>query len=297
MSDIPLDEVVYFDVICHDPATGAVSDADSTPSFAVYEESTDTDIGVGGSLTKRTSLTGNYRGSFTASSANGFELGKFYSVVASATVGSVAGKAVVKNFRVAAAETQTGYPKTDAQYVEGSDATDQINAAADVALADYDGPTNAELTSGLAGLNDPTAAAIADAVLDEVLSGHATAGTLGKAIADVETDVTSILADTDELQTDDIIGAISGLNDLSAAEVNAEILDVLTTDTFGEPTGVPGATVSLAVKIGTLYMALRNQIDVTASKMTFYDDSGSAEWEKDLSDDGTTYSESEANAI
>lgn len=44
-------------------------------------------------------------------------------------------------------------------------------------------------------LNDPTAAAIADAVLDEALSGHTTAGTVGKAISDT-------LADTNELQGD-----------------------------------------------------------------------------------------------
>lgn len=36
-----------------------------------------------------------------------------------------------------------------------------------------------------AALNDPTAAAIADAVLDELLSGHATAGSLGKKINDM----------------------------------------------------------------------------------------------------------------
>lgn len=60
----------------------------------------------------------------------------------------------------------------------------QVNAECDTALTDYDAPTKAELDSGLAGLNDPTAAAIADAVLDEALSGHTTAGTLGKAIGD-----------------------------------------------------------------------------------------------------------------
>ena len=64
-----------------------------------------------------------------------------------------------------------------------------------------------------------------------------------------------------------------------------------------ERTGVPGATISTAEKIDWLYMALRNRLDVTATKKTFYDDGGAAEWEKDLSDDGTTYSESEANAI
>ena len=57
-----------------------------------------------------------------------------------------------------------------------------------------------DLDATIDALNNPTAAAIADAVLDEALSGHSTAGTLGKAVADIETDVTSILADTNELQ-------------------------------------------------------------------------------------------------
>ena len=43
----------------------------------------------------------------------------------------------------------------------------------------------------LDGLNDPTAAAIADAVLDESLSGHNTGGTLGKAIRQVKEGVVS----------------------------------------------------------------------------------------------------------
>lgn len=46
----------------------------------------------------------------------------------------------------------------------------------------------------------PTAASIADAVLDEALSGHTTAGTLGKAVADIEIDATAILADTADMQ-------------------------------------------------------------------------------------------------
>lgn len=98
--DIPIGEVVYFDAITSSPTTGAATDADSTPTFAVYEEATDTDIGVGGNLTKRTSLTGNYRGSFTASLANGFEVGKWYSVIGSATVGAIAGKSVLLHFRI-----------------------------------------------------------------------------------------------------------------------------------------------------------------------------------------------------
>lgn len=64
-----------------------------------------------------------------------------------------------------------------------------------------------------------------------------------------------------------------------------------------EPTGVPAASASLITKIGYLYMALRNKITVTGTKKTFFDDGDAAEWEKDVSDDGTTYTETEANAI
>ena len=45
-------------------------------------------------------------------------------------------------------------------------------------------------------------AQIADAIWDESLSGHTTAGTTGKAISDIETNVAAILVDTDELQGD-----------------------------------------------------------------------------------------------
>ncbi len=57
-----------------------------------------------------------------------------------------------------------------------SECTDALNA--------YDPPTKAELDSGFAALNDPTAASIADAVWDELTSAHTTAGTYGKAVGD-----------------------------------------------------------------------------------------------------------------
>lgn len=169
------------------------------------------------------------------------------------------------------------------------------------------------LSSEISALNDPSAADIADAVWDESTTGHTTSGTFGE---QVKTDVDAILADTNEMQGDwtdggrldllvdailadtgtDIPALIAALNDLSAADVNAQVLDVLNTDTFAEPSGTPGATITLAAKIGYLYMALRNQVTVTSSAKTFYDDSGTSEWKKSLTDDGTTYTEAEASA-
>jgi len=64
------------------------------------------------------------------------------------------------------------------------------------ALAAYDPPTKAELDAGLAALNDPTSAAIADAVLDELLAGHTGAGSLAKALADILEDTGTTLPGT-----------------------------------------------------------------------------------------------------
>lgn len=151
-----------------------------------------------------------------------------------------------------------------------------------------------EITAGLItaaaiATNAIDADALASDAVSEIQSGLATAA----ALATVDGIVDAILVDTDTT----IPGLIAALNDISTAEVNAQVVDALATDTYAEPTGVPGATVALATKIGYLYMALRNQVTVTATKKTFFDDSGAAEWEKDLSDDGTTYTETEGNSI
>lgn len=118
--DVPLDEVVHCDFITYTIATLAAVDADSTPTVAVYEEATDTGLGVGGNATKRTSLTGNYRFSFTCSAANGFELGKWYSVIASAAVAASVRKIVLMQFRIIAAEVVAGYPPVDVLKIGGT---------------------------------------------------------------------------------------------------------------------------------------------------------------------------------
>lgn len=64
-----------------------------------------------------------------------------------------------------------------------------------------------------------TAAAIADAVWDEALSGHVTAGSAGKALGDIDTDTSAILVDTGT----DIPASITALNDLDAAGVRAAV--------------------------------------------------------------------------
>ncbi len=72
-----------------------------------------------------------------------------------------------------------------------------------------------------------SAATIADAVWDELLSGHVGAGGFGKAVADIETDATAILADTNELQGDNVPGLIAALNDAPAAPTAAANADAV----------------------------------------------------------------------
>jgi len=125
-----------------------------------------------------------------------------------------------------------------------------------------------------------------DAVLDEALSGHVTAGTLGKALADIETDATAILADTNELQTDDVPGLIAALNDITVADVLAGSI----TEPANGDESFTGLTLLKVLGLinahlhnkGTLNrstgaFALRNQAD-SANIVTATD-----------SDDGTTF--------
>ncbi len=112
----------------------------------------------------------------------------------------------------------------------------QVNAECDTAIADASLATAASV----AALNDPTAATIADAVWDETRASHVTAGSFGAvsewsgaggggldaagvraavglATANLDTQLAGIVSENDTTQL-----AIAALNDLSAADVNAE---------------------------------------------------------------------------
>ncbi len=94
-------------------------------------------------------------------------------------------------------------------------------------------------------------------------------------------------------EIDTASGAVVQVNQLGTqakADVNAEVLDVLNTDTFAEPgQEAPGATVSLVKKIGYLYKAWRNKKTQTSSQYSlFNDDAATVDHKSTVSDDGTT---------
>lgn len=78
------------------------------------------------------------------------------------------------------------------------------------------------------------------------------------------------------------------------AQVNAQVLDVLNTDTFGESGSVPAATASLIDKIKWLCTLARNKLTQTVTTTTLYADDGITPIATStVSDDGTTFTRGE----
>ena len=79
------------------------------------------------------------------------------------------------------------------------------------------------------------------------------------------------------------------------AEVNAEVVDALATDTYAEPgQEAPAATASLATKISYLCKAWRNRFTQSATEYKLYgDDATTVHQKATVSDDGTTFDRAE----
>lgn len=160
-------------------------------------------------------------------------------------------------------------------------ATDAVDEIADGV---WDEPLAGHLTAGTTGkaLSDassggsaPSAAAIADAVWDEDLAGHTTAGTGGANVG---------------LRLDAAVSTRA-----TPAQVNAEVLDVLTVDTFAEPAqGAPPATATILDRLRFLYKWLRNKVTQTSSEFkVFADDGTTVDHKAAVTDDGTTFTRGE----
>ena len=153
-----------------------------------------------------------------------------------------------------------------------------------------------------------------DGVVDAILvdTGTTLDGKLDTIDNFLDTEVAAILEDTGTtlpatLATiDGIVDDITtaGVTNAAGADVSADIatMDALvdqikaqTVDSFAElAQGIPTATPTMEQAIMYLYMALRNKLTVTATEKAIYNDAGTKITKKTLSDDGTTYTESEA---
>ena len=85
--EVDIESNLTFSVCTHDPDTGALTDADSVPTYRIYEDETATAI-LTGSMAKLddANTTGFYTELIACTAANGFESGKSYTIYIQATV-------------------------------------------------------------------------------------------------------------------------------------------------------------------------------------------------------------------
>ncbi|GAH13370.1 unnamed protein product, partial [marine sediment metagenome] len=96
---------------------------------------------------------------------------------------------------------------------------------------------------------------------------------------------------------DEMDAIIDALNNISTAEVNAEVLDVLNVDTIAElAQAAPAATPTVFKALMLLYMIARNKLTATSTELSIHDDAETKIIKKTLADDGTTFTESEAES-
>jgi hypothetical protein len=168
--EVPLGDTYYFSFTTRAFSTGIPTTLSGTPALSVKEEANDTIITSGVTVdvdTGATPVTGLNEAAVVATSGNGYEVGKYYSVyISTGTVDSVSAVGeVVGHFRVMPAEDAgAGIKDVNTVTIEDTDATNQINAACDASIVTY------HLDHLLAATYDPASKpGAADALLNEMV--------------------------------------------------------------------------------------------------------------------------------
>jgi len=177
-----IDDYLTFCCNTHDPDTGVATDADSVPTYRVYEDETATPI-LTGSMAKLddANTTGFYSERIQLTAANGFEKGKCYTIYIAATVDSDAGT-MHHNFQMEA--------EVDANTVSGAVAWNaawdaEVQSECADALTAYDPPTKAEMDTAHALLATVAKQDVIDGIVDDILVDTAVIGALGAGLTAV----------------------------------------------------------------------------------------------------------------
>lgn len=228
-----IDDLLTFTVTTHTFATGALTDADAVPSYRVYEDETGTPI-LTGSMAKLddSNTTGHYSEQLTLSAANGFEVGKTYSIYITAAVSSVTGGAV-RSFQVEAA------PATATALQTVDDLVDDLEG---------------RLTSTRAGyLDNLSAGAVATAAALTTVAGYVDTE-VAAVLAAVDTEIAAIKTKTDYLPSA-TAGAAGGLfiaGSNAATSVTTALTANITGNVSGSVASVSGAVGSVSGSVGSV---------------------------------------------
>jgi hypothetical protein len=322
--DIALGSTLDFKFTTRRFSTGTPFALAGTPTLAAYPDNSTTEITAGITLTTDfDTRTGLNHVRIVASGANGYAAGSNYDVVITAgTVDSVSvvGE-VVGSFSIERTGAALALLK-DATFGLAAIETlvDELESRLTAARAGYLDNINNATLAGASFPTDPADQSLVIAATDAIMTR------LGAPVgASVSADIAAVQGDTDNIQTrlpvalvggrmDASVGAMaadvltaaalaadavteiqSGLSTLSAAQVNAEVVDALNVDTYAEPgQGTPAATATLAAKINYLFKAWRNRTTQTATQYSLYgDDATTIHHKATVSDDGTTFDRTE----
>jgi len=191
-----LEDIIYVPAQTSAVTTGAAADADSVPTWRMYEDNTATPVTTG-SFTTLNSQTGFYIAAITLAAAIGYEKGKSYSLRVQATVNAVIG-ADVHNLQIEAEVDSNSVSVTANAHVSS------MTAGAITA--------NVFTANALAGqpvtVNATAAAAIADSVWAETAANYSTAGSMGFVLQDAQS-LNAIVAAVAAAVTAGSIGAVT----------------------------------------------------------------------------------------
>lgn len=294
MPDYPLGETLDFKFTTRQFSTGAPFLLAGTPAVEVYEDNDITQITVGDTLTANfDGITGLNNVRIIATSGNGYEVGKSYAVVISAgTVDSVSvvGE-VIAQFSIERSPALR--PTTAGQTLDvaatGEAGIDLGNTLGNYVAADF----------GAASLNGKGDWNIGK-------TGYSLTQAFPTNFADMAIVVTTGLVDITQAAADKAwstaarvltangipVGGIA-TNAIDAAalatDAAAEIRDSVYDGAMTELAALPGASPTLKQAIAFLYMALKNQMDITATAQEIHNDAAVVLGTGTLSDDGTTF--------
>lgn len=320
-----VDDLLTFPANTHRFDTGAGTDADAAPDYRVYEDETGTAI-LTGSMAKLddANTVGFYTEQITLSAANGFEKGKCYTIYVTATVNSVAAT-MAHTFQIEAevdaniVSDKTGYalsvtPPTAVQVRQEIDSNSTQLAAivADTNELETDWSDGGRLDLILDARASQVTADAIETDTQDIQSRLPAALVLGRMDSNMQAAASGVITaaviatgaiDADAVAADAVTeiqsglataASIAALNNLSAAQVNAEVVDALATDTYAELAAVPAATSSLSAKINWIFALARNKLTQTATTQTLRNDADSGSiGTAAVSDDGTTATRAE----
>ncbi len=228
-SDYELEDTLFLPFTTRAFATGIPTVLSGTPAIDIYEDVTATPIVTGETLAvSLNSVAGFNMITVTATAGTGFEAGKSYTAIIQA--GTVGGVSVVGEV---ASHFTLGMSAASKDLANGTDGLGAIKTDTAAILVDtgttLDGKINTidtnvdsilvdtatTIPGQISGLNDVSSAQV-NAECDTAISDAALA--TASALATVDGNVDSILVDT----ATTIPAQISGLNDVSTAQVNSE---------------------------------------------------------------------------